>query len=191
MSSYGAQGLFTQSRCLRQKLKTGDNMKISEKIKFRKIFLLIAVSIFVYHVHDARAQEPIIGAQDGTTWRNLVVGTSEESVSRKTFYVDGLYNMSVFWSQHAQLKTDAVNFNNAFIGINVGQIRDGLDSFYVDDRNRPVPIVDAALIVRLQNANIGKTKVADVIKEFREATINGVDPAREDKIWREALRLLR
>jgi hypothetical protein len=145
----------------------------------------------MFQIHAVHAQEAMIGEQDGTTWRNLVVGTPEESVSRKTFYVDGLYNMSVFWSQHAELKTDAVDFNDAFVGINVGEIRDGLDSFYVDDRNLHVPIIDAVLIVRLQDAHIGKTKVEDVAREFREAAINGVDPARENKIWREALGLLR
>ncbi|MGO9481607.1 MAG: hypothetical protein ACLP05_07495 [Candidatus Kryptoniota bacterium] len=165
-------------------------MKFFEKKKANNFLLLFAMSIFVCNVHDVHAQETMIGEQNGTTWKNLVIGTPEESISRKTFYVDGLYDMSVFWSQHAELKIDAVNFNDAFIGINVGQIRDGLDSFYVDDRNLQVPIVDAVLIIRLQNAQISKAKVDDIIRQFREATINGTDPTREDKIWREALRLL-
>ncbi|MFZ1082781.1 MAG: hypothetical protein WAO19_12760 [Candidatus Kryptoniota bacterium] len=165
-------------------------MKSGKKIKIENIFLLFVVSILVCNLTNIYAQEPTIGEQNGITWRNLVIGTLEESVSRKTFYVDGLYGMSVFWSQHAELKTDAVNFNDAFMGINVGQIRDGLDSFYVDDKNLQVPIIDAVLIFRLQNAQINKTKVDDIIKQFQEATINGSDPAREDKIWREALRLL-
>jgi len=166
-------------------------MKILEETQLNRYFLLLSLIIFLNCIHDVYAQEPMVGEQDGMTWRNLVIGTPEESVSRKTFYVDGLYNMSVFWSEHAQLKTDAVNFNDAFMGINVGQIRDGLDSFYVDDRNLHVPIVDAVIIINLQDTHINRSEVDDVIRQFREATINGPDPAREDKIWREALRLLR
>ena len=166
-------------------------METYVKIIMNKSFLTCALMISLCCVHNTYAQGPMIGEQDGITWRNLVVGTPEESVSRKTFYVDGLYNMSVFWSQHAQLKTDAVNFNDAFMGIDVGQIRDGLDSFYVDGRNLHVPIVDAVLVISLQNAYINKSKVDDVISEFREATMSGPDPSREDRIWREALKLLR
>ncbi len=157
----------------------------------RKFFMPLVIIIFASSVHGVHAQEPMVGEQDGETWRNLVIGTPEESVSRKTFYVDGLYNMSVFWGQHAQLKTDGVNFNDAFMGIDVGQIRDGLDSFYVDDRNLHVPIIDAVLIISLQNARIDKAKIERIVEKLREATINGTDPARENEIWKESLPLLR
>ncbi len=138
----------------------------------------------------ASAQEPQIGAQNGLTWNGLNVGTHAETVTRKTFYVDGLYNMSVFWAQHADLKENSVNYNDAFIGMNVGQIRNGLDSFYVDTRNLYVPIIDAILIVRLQSAGIRQSKVKQVVREFRAATINGIDPEEENKIWKAALPLL-
>ncbi len=137
------------------------------------------------------AQEPAIGAQNGETWRSLVIGTQAETVTRKTFYVDGLYNMCVFWSQHASLGPDAVNYNDAFIGLDVGEIRDGLDSFYADDKNLQVPIVDAVLIVRLQNAQIRKSKVEEIVRELRKATVNGINPESENRIWKSALPLLR
>ncbi len=98
--------------------------------------------------------------------------------------------MSVFWAQHADLKENSVNYNDAFIGMNVGQIRNGLDSFYVDTRNLYVPIIDAILIVRLQSAGIRQSKVKQVVREFRAATINGIDPEEENKIWKAALPLL-
>lgn len=153
--------------------------------------LFLVLSISMPGAKSVFAQEPMIGAQNGVTWRGLVIGTEAETITRKTFYVDGMYNLSVYWSQHAELKTDAVNYNDAFIGVNVGQIRDGLDSFYVDDKNLQIPIIDAVLVVRLQNAQIGRAKVDEVIRELREATINGIDPTRENKIWRTSLRLLR
>jgi hypothetical protein len=169
----------------------GDEMKFKNEFMCTIILLAFALSSFLLHAGGVFAQEPMIGQQDGTTWKNLVVGTTEESVTRKTFYVDGLYNMSAFWAQHAELKTDAVNYNDAFIGMNVGQIRDGLDSFYTDARNLHVPIVDAVLIVRLRNAHVAESRIESIVKAFREATINGIDPERENKIWHEALMLLR
>jgi len=74
--------------------------------------------------------------------------------------------------------------------MNVGQIRDGLDSFYVDERNLNVPIIDAILIIRLENAQIRQSKVDQVIREFRSVTINGPDPEKENEIWKESLPLL-
>ncbi len=161
-----------------------------DRLKVAALFIFV-LSISILNVKSVLAQEPPIGAQNGVTWRGLVIGTQAETVTRKTFYVDGMYNMSIYWSQHAELKTDAVNYNDAFIGLNVGEIRDGLDSFYVNDKNLQIPIIDAVLVVRLQNAEIGKAKVDEVIRELREATINGTDPTRENKIWRTNLRLLR
>jgi len=158
---------------------------------FRMPLLAIVLVTSALGVKSVFAQEPPIGAQNGLTWNGLNIGTQAETVTRKTFYVDGLYNMSVFWSQHAQLKEDAVDYNDAFIGMNVGEIRDGLDSFYVDTRNQFVPIIDAILIVRLQNAQIGKAKIDQVVKEFRTATINGTAPEQENKIWKATLPLLR
>jgi hypothetical protein len=158
---------------------------------FRTFFFFLVVVTLAVGVGTGYAQEPPIGAQNGVTWQGLNVGTQSETVTRKTFYVDGLYNMCVFWSQHAQLKEDAVDFNDAFIGLNVGEIRDGLDSFYVDKRNLFVPIIDAILIIRLQNAQIGQGKVDQVVKDFRAATINGTDPEHEYKIWKATLPLLR
>jgi len=162
---------------------------VSNRVKSTSIALLVIICVL--HPRNARAQEPMIGSQNGVTWRGLVIGTEAETTTRKTFYVDGMYNTSVFWSQHAHLKMDEVDYNDAFIGMNVGQIRDGLDSLYVDDRNLQVPIIDAVLIVRLQSAGISKSRVDEVLAKFREATINGPDPARETKIWQYALPLLR
>lgn len=153
-------------------------------VLFVALFLLSGIG-------GAFAQGPMIGAQNGVTWRNLVVGTQAETVTRKTFYVDGLYNMSVFWSQHASLSQGAVDYNYAFIGLDVGEIRDGLDSFYADDKNLQIPIVDAVLIVRLQNAEIRKSKIEEIVKDFRTATANGINPEAENKIWESALPLLR
>lgn len=156
----------------------------------RTFIFSLALVVCTLLVQNVFAQEPPIGAQNGVTWRGLNVGTQAETVTRKTFYVDGLYNMSVFWSQHADLGENSVNYNDAFTGMDVGQIRDGLDSFYVDTRNLYVPIIDAILIVRLQNAQIRQSKIDQVIKEFRAATINGIDPEQENKIWKAALPLL-
>ncbi|MCL5267050.1 MAG: hypothetical protein M1469_02970 [Bacteroidetes bacterium] len=157
---------------------------ISASVMFvSAVLILNSINVF--------AQEPMIGAQNGVTWRSLVIGTEAETVTRKTFYVDGLYNMSVFWSQHASLNADAVNYNDAFMGLNVGEIRNGLDSFYANDKNLQVPIVDAILIVRLQNAQIRKSRVDEIVQELRRATINGINPESENKIWKSALPLLR
>jgi hypothetical protein len=158
----------------------------------KKLIVICSIVLIVsaLSLGNAFAQEPQIGAQNGLTWNGLNIGSHAETVTRKTFYVDGLYNMSVFWAQHADLSENSVNYNDAFIGLNVGQIRDGLDSFYVDTRNLYVPIIDAILIVRLQNAGIRPSKVNQVIKEFRTATINGIDPEQENKIWKSALPLL-
>ncbi len=161
------------------------------KLGVRKFIPALGLALCAFFVRTGFAQEPPIGAQNGVTWRDLNVGTQAETVTRKTFYVDGLYNMSVFWSQHAQLKDDAVDYNDAFIGMNVGEIRDGLDSLYADSKNLYIPIIDAILIVRLQNAQIGHAKVDQVLKEFRAATINGINPEQENKIWKAALPLLR
>ena len=158
------------------------------KSETRVLLLLVLLSV---GTRRAYCQEAPIGSQNGVTWQNLNVGTQAETVTRKTFYVDGLYNMSVFWSQHARLREDAVDYNDAFIGMNVGQIRDGLDSFYVDQKNLSVPIIDAILIVRLQNAQIGQNKIGQVIREFRKATLNGGAPAEENRIWKSTLPLLR
>lgn len=154
------------------------------------LFTFLALAC-VLNVRSAAAQEPPIGAQNGLTWQGLNIGTPAQTVTRKTFYVDGLFNMSVFWSQHADLKENAVDFNAAFIGMDVGQIRDGLDSFYVNTRNLYVPIIDAILVVRLQNAQISKARIDKVVSEFRAATINGTDPEQENKIWKATLPLLR
>ncbi len=158
----------------------------------KKLIVICSIVLIVsaLSLGNAFAQEPQIGAQNGLTWNGLNIGSHAETVTRKTFYVDGLYNMSVFWAQHADLSENSVNYNDAFIGLNVGQIRDGLDSFYVDTRNLYVPIIDAILIVRLQNAGIRPSKVNQVIKEFRTATINGIDPEQENEIWKSALPLL-
>ena len=158
-----------------------------------KTFLLLVTSIILLSgSHIVRGQEPMIGEQNGITWRNLAIGgTQSEALSRKTFYIDGLDNMSAFWSRHADLKPDAIDFNKTFIGMNVGQIRDGLDSFYVDEKNLQVPIVDAILIIRLQTARIEQLKVDEILAQFREATINSPDPAREKEIWKEALKLIK
>lgn len=164
---------------------------ISARRGLQTILLSLAFIFCALGAKDGYAQEPQIGAQNGVTWEGLNIGSQAETVTRKTFYVDGLYNMTVFWSQHAQLKLDAVDYNDAFIGMNVGEIRDGLDSFYVDTNNISVPIVDAILIVRLQNAQIGKKKIDQVVKEFRAATINGTAPEQENKIWKATLPLLR
>lgn len=158
--------------------------------RFRTFLFALFLIVCTFCSGIVFAQEPPIGAQNGLTWQGLNVGTPAQTVSRKTFYVDGLYNMSVFWSQHADLKEGAVDYNDAFIGMDVGQIRDGLDSFYVNPKNIYIPIIDAILIVRLQNAQIGHSKVDQVIKEFRAATINGIDPEQENKIWKETLPLL-
>jgi len=151
---------------------------------------ILAFVIFFVSVSAARAQQPVIGQQNGITWRGLAIGTPSEILSRKTFYVDGLDNMSAFWSQHADLKENAIDFNRIFFGMNVGQIRDGLDSFYVEEKNLQVPIIDAILVIHLQNAHIDKLKVESILKQLREATTNGADPSREKKIWQEALTLV-
>ncbi|HUI31515.1 MAG TPA: hypothetical protein VLX91_14995 [Candidatus Acidoferrales bacterium] len=166
-------------------------MRILEKKNMRRNSLLLALMTFLGGICTARAQEPMIGAQNGITWKNLVIGTPTETLSRKTFYVDGLDNMSSFWSQHADLKADAIDFNRVFIGMDVGQIRDRLDSFYVDEKNIQVPIIDAILVVRLENAKIDNPKVEDILKQFRKATINGPDAAREKTIWQAGLKLLK
>jgi len=167
-------------------------MKMLKKMNRRRNSLLLASIILLSSAHFACAQEPMIGEQNGITWRNLAIGgTPSEALSRKTFYVDGLDNMSAFWSRHADLKPDAIDFNQIFIGMNVGQIRDGLDSFYVEEKNLQVPIVDAVLILRLQNAHVDPIKIDGVLRQFREATINNPDPKRENRIWQEALKLLR
>lgn len=164
-------------------------MILAEKY-FRTVLLLLALTVCTFCAGKAYAQEPAIGAQNGLTWNGLNIGTPAQTVTRKTFYVDGLYNMSVFWSQHADLKEDAVNYNDAFIGMDVGQIRNGLDSFYVNPKNVYVPIIDAILIVRLENAQIGQAKIDQIVREFRAATINGIDPEQENKIWKATLPLL-
>ena len=146
--------------------------------------------LFFIPAEKTFAQEPTVGQQNGVTWQNLVVGTPAETTTRKTFYVDGLYDMSVFWSQHAMLRHGAVDYDDAFIGMNVGQIRDGLDSFYSDSNNLQIPIVDAVLIVRLQNAGIPKKKVDQIIAEFKRANQDGMKPGQENKIWKEGLFLL-
>jgi len=149
-------------------------------------------TILLSAVIIAQAQETMVGEQDGTTWRSLVIGgTPSEALSRKTFYVDGLDNMSAFWSQHVDLKAGAVDFNKIFIGMNVGEIRDGLDSFYVDDKNLHVPIIDAILVLHLQSAHVEEMEVDGILRQLREATINGPDPAREKGIWREALKIIK
>jgi len=166
-------------------------MKSRNVIGGRNILLILAaLSVFAFAM-SAMAQEPMIGAQNGITWRNLVIGTQAETVTRKTFYVDGMYNMSVFWSQHAAVGEGQIDYNDAFMGMNVGDIRDGLDSFYVDDKNLQIPIVDAVLLVRLQKAQIGESKIDQIVREFREATVNGIEPDRENRIWKQALPLLR
>ncbi len=153
--------------------------------------LLLASAAVFFVTVNALAQEPMIGAQNGVTWRSLVIGTQAETVTRKTFYVDGLYNMSVYWSQHASLRSDAVDYNDAFVGLSVGQIRDGLDLLYANDKNLQIPVVDAVLVIRLQNAQIRKSKVDEIVREFRTATANGINPEVENKIWKSALPLLR
>lgn len=172
-------------------MEKGDEMKLCKRIEIKRFLLFYALIIFLGNVCPAHPQEPMIGKQDGTTWRALVLGTAEMTLSRKTFYVDGLDNMSAFWSQHADLQADSVDFNKVFIGMNVGQIRDGLDSFYVDEKNLHVPIIDAILVIRLQNAQIDMGKIDDVTRQLREATIKGPDRAREKAIWREALKLIK
>ncbi len=156
--------------------------------RFHQIFMLLIVlggACFV------EAQEPMIGGQNGVTWRSLVIGTAAETLSRKTFYVDGMDNMSAFWSRHTDLKTDSVNFSLAFIGLSVAQIRDGLDSLYADEKNLQVPIVDGVLLVRLLNSRIEQSRIDDILEEFRKATINGPDPERESYIWKKALELIK
>ncbi|HEY9165125.1 MAG TPA: hypothetical protein VIS48_03085 [Candidatus Kryptonia bacterium] len=166
-------------------------MKFMKIANCNLLLLLTLLGLALVDPLQASAQELMPGAQNGLTWRNLVIGTQDETTTRKTFYVEGMFNLSVFWSQHAQLKPEAVDYNDAFLGMNVGQVRDGLDSFYVDDRNLQVPIIDAVLIIRLQNAGVGKSNIDNVTKEFREATVNGMDPTRENKIWESATKLLR
>ena len=157
----------------------------------KRNLLLFSSFIFLGSICVARAQESTVGEQNGITWRNLAIGgTQAEALSRKTFYIDGLDNMSAFWSHHADLKTDAIDFNGIFVGMNVGQIREGLDSFYVDEKNLQIPIIDAILILALQNAHLDAKEIDGVTKRLREATMNGPDSAREKKIWQEALKLI-
>ncbi len=145
---------------------------------------------FICLTGNGYAQEPMIGQQNGETWRGLVIGTQAETTSRKTFYVEGMYNMCAFWSQHTPRRHGAVDYDDAFIGISVGQIRDGLDSLYSSDKNLQIPIVDGVLIVRLWNAGIPESKVDQVVDQLRRATVNGTDPTEENKIWKEGLFLL-
>jgi hypothetical protein len=167
-------------------------MMNSGKIMSRLLPQLLGLVIFLGGFTISGAQEPMVGGQNGITWRNLTVGgTPAEALSRKTFYVDGLDNMSAFWSKHADLKADAVDYNAVFLGMNVGQIRDGLDSFYVDEKNVQVPIVDAILVIRLHNAHVEELEVNNILAELREATVNGPDPVREKKIWQEGLKLIK
>ena len=100
-------------------------MDLVEK-RFRTLLFALSLIVCTFCSGIVFAQEPPIGAQNGLTWQGLNVGTPAQTVTRKTFYVDGLYNMSVFWSQHADLKEGGVDYNDAFIGMDVGQIRDGL-----------------------------------------------------------------
>jgi hypothetical protein len=160
-------------------------------MEMKRFLLFYVLIIYLGNACPVHSQELMIGEQNGITWRALVIGTAELTLSRKTFYVDGLDNMSAFWSRHVDLQADSVDFNKAFIGMNVGQIRDGLDSFYVDEKNLHIPIVDAVLVIRLQNAQIDKGKIEDITGQFREATINGPEKAREKAIWREALKLIK
>ncbi len=169
----------------------GDNIMVPARKSFSGISLAFALIALVLTAGNAFAQEPPVGEQNGETWNALDVGTPASTVARKTFYVDGMYDMSVFWSQHADLKEGAVDYNDAFIGMDVAQIRDGLDSFYVHQKNIFVPIIDAILVIRLQNAQIGQSKIDQVIREFRTATINGPDPEKENEIWKATLPLLR
>lgn len=164
---------------------------VAARKTFSAILYTLALIACILTTGDSFAQAPPVGAQNGVTWKGLDIGTPAETVTRKTFYVDGLYNMSVFWSQHADLKESAVDYNDAFIGMDVAQIRDGLDSFYVQQKNIFIPIIDAILVVRLQNAQIRQSEINRVISEFRAATINGVDPDKENKIWKATLPLLR
>ena len=166
-------------------------MKILTYMKARKRLLLFAVIVLMCKCNIVSAQEPMVGSQNGITWNKLVLGSGAETLSRKTFYVDGMDNMSAFWSQHADLQTGAVDYSEAFVGMNVGQIREGLDSFYVDQKNLQIPIIDAVLIVRLQNARVENLEVEDILRQFREATINGPDPSREKMIWKVALKILK
>ena len=176
--------------------RKGNAMKTFVNVKVKKSLLSFAMIIFLCGI--VYAQESMVGEQNGITWKSLVIGTPAEALSRKTFYIDGLDNMSAFWSQHTdfpngpiQENAGAIDFNKVFIGVSVGQIRDGLDSFYVDEKNLQIPIIDAILIIRLQNAHVSETTVDGVLKLFREATINGPDPAWDNKIWRTSLKFLK
>ncbi len=166
-------------------------MKFSPDM-FSKMKMAMIASILLLNCAAAvRAQEPMMGQQNGITWKKLVIGTPAETLTRKTFYIDGLDNMSAFWSQHADLKPDAIDFNRIFVGMSVGQIRDGLDSFYVDEKNLQVPIIDAILVLQMHNHHVDAKTIEDILSQFREATINGPNPTRENKIWQEALKLIK
>jgi hypothetical protein len=148
-------------------------------------FILITGKAFY-----ADAQEMPIGLQNGVTWRNLEVGTKAETMTRKTFYVDGMYNMAVFWGMHTS-QTDTVGFDNAFIGLDVARIRDGLDEFYSDTSNLVVRIVDAVLVIKLKTSHIPNDIVQSFVRRFREIAARKTNPLVENQVWSEALRLVK
>ncbi|MGC8594612.1 MAG: hypothetical protein ACP5US_08150 [Candidatus Kryptoniota bacterium] len=155
-----------------------------------QIILMMAFSIIAISITYVYAQEMPIGLQNGVTWRNLEVGTSAETMTRKTFYVDGMYNMAVFWGMHAN-QSDTVGFDNAFIGMDVASIRDGLDKFYSDTLNLSVRIVDAVLIIKLEAAQVPNDIVQSFVKRFREIAERKTNILVENQVWTEALRLLK
>lgn len=159
-------------------------------LRIHQLPLVIAFLIITITISCANAQDLPIGLHNGITWRNLEVGTEAETMTRKTFYVDGMYNMAVFWGMHT-IQSDTVGFDNAFIGMDVAQIRDGLDKFYSDTLNLPVRIVDAVLIIRLKAARVSNDVVQSFIRRFREIAERKTKPFVENQVWEEALKLIK
>lgn len=119
------------------------------------------------------------GRLTGNVWVSLGTGNSAGLV-KDTYaaaLIDGALNLGSNLMTAAVALDDRMTASQAqayrqavtkyLVGMNAKQLRDGLDSFFADFRNRRIAVVDAALVVVLQVSGLATDDVDAMVDKLR------------------------
>lgn len=108
---------------------------------FKKIFLIICCLILIKSLAYADSQNP-----DGNDWKTL---DKDWKIGYVNGFVDGTNGMFLGIYSIGE-RPDKKLLGYVITGVTLGQLIDGIDSLYLDFKNRSIPLVFAIYVVNKQ-----------------------------------------
>ena len=148
----------------------------------KTIFLCFLCSFFIL---EASIGEKNISEYDGTDWLN-------SSESFRVGYVTGFISSTIVAREYINIfrssfkEVEKLVFDTywdeiSLYNITMGQIQDGIDTFYKDFSNRRIKIVDAIFIVKMQIQGENPTLIDAQIRHLK---IQPIEPSALAGSWK-------